>query len=63
LADASAIPEVAPVITATLPSNLPMNTLLLLRKEQLNADSLIDRAFPLSGNSSASRGEIASQHH
>jgi hypothetical protein len=29
-ADASAIPEVAPVITATLPSNLPMTTLLLV---------------------------------
>ena len=30
LADAGAIPEVAPVITATLPSNLPMTTLFLL---------------------------------
>jgi hypothetical protein len=29
----------------------------------LNADSLIDRAFPLSGNSSAGSGEIASPHH
>jgi hypothetical protein len=29
-ADASAIPEVAPVITATLPSNLPMTTPLLV---------------------------------
>jgi hypothetical protein len=30
---ASAIPEVAPVITATFPSNLPKTTLLLARLE------------------------------
>src|SRR5271170_6209592 len=42
-ADASAIPEVAPVITATLPSNLPMTTLLLLAL-QLNTGSLVGRA-------------------
>src|SRR5271156_6855799 len=46
LADASAIPEVAPVITATFPSNLPISTLLHVRfgsSEISKAGSLIER--------------------